>query len=188
MLEYHYIHKPIHLINVQTVNHKPSGMVATELLEVALINTETGGVIDTKDIIEKLLNSDDKIKKYNSDDFSLYLKHTSKYIGDTAFGWFTRIFRTKQVEDIKIENEYHLIIHNPLWVPILIKSIAVETPRFPEIGPNFKNIWTVPLNDLSEVIVKHLYKRIVDKNCLNNDMILIQEIDWKIGKLTDLKK
>ena len=86
------------------------------------------------------------------------------------------------------ENEFFLVINNPLWVPILIKSIVVETPNFPEVAPSFKNIWTIPLNDNTEALIKHLYKRIKDKDCLNTDIVLVQPIDWKVGKLTDVKR
>ena len=188
MLEAHYLHKPLHLINVCKIDNKPSGMVTTELLEVALINTETGGLIESKDIIEKLLNSDSKIKNHVIDDLTLHLKHTYRYVGYSAFGWITRLFGVKKEGGVKTENEFFLVINNPLWVPILIKSIVVETPNFPEVDPSFKNIWTIPLNDNTEALIKHLYKRIKDKDCLNTDMVLVQPIDWKVGKLTDVKR
>lgn len=187
MLEAHYLHKPLHLINVSKIDNRPGGIIATELLEVALINIETGGLIESKDIIEKLLNSDSKIKNHVTDDLTLHLKHTYKYVGYSSFDWLTKIIGIKKSRGIKIENEFFLVINNPLWVPILIKSIVVETPNFPEIAPSFKNIWTIPLNDNTEALIKHLYKRIKDKDCLNSDILLVQPIDWKVGKLTDVK-
>lgn len=187
MLDAHYLNKPLHLINVSKIDNRSGGIISTELLEVALINIETGSLIESKDIIEKLLDSNNKIKNHVTDDLTLHLKHTYRYVGYSAFGWLTRMIGIKQNRRVKIENEFFLVINNPLWVPILIKSIVVETPNFPEVAPSFKNIWTIPLNDNTEVIIKHLYKRIKDKDCLNTDMVLVQPIDWKVGKLTDIK-
>ena len=188
MLEEYYLHKPLHLVNNTKVSHNQNGTVATEFLEVALMNVETGGLIESKDIIENLLKSDSKVKNHKTDDIILHLKHTRKFIGRSILGWVTKLFGINKNDDIRIEHEFFLVINNPLWVPILIKSIIVESPKFPEIEPHFKNIWTVPLNDNLEAIIKHLYKRIRDKDCIGNDMILIQPIDWEVGKLTDIEK
>lgn len=184
MLEDHYIHKPLHLINIEKVTHKASGIKATDILEVALINLETGGIVEPKDIIENCINSKSEDKSFKSEDFALYLKETNNYFGKPK-GILFRFFNNREFVN-KTEWEYYLVINNPLWVPILIKSIIVETPEYPEAHPEFKNIWTIPLNDNSELLLKHLYKRIKDRDCINNDIILVQLIDWKIGKLTDL--
>lgn len=57
----------------------------------------------------------------------------------------------------------------------------------PEVEPRFKNVWTIPSNDDSITLVEHIYKKIKENNCIDNDTILIQPINWKIGNLTDVK-
>lgn len=187
MLEEQYLNKQLHLINICEIDSRRNGITVTDLLEVVLVNLETGELIESKYIIKKLLDKNIKNDQISNDNFDIQLKHSYQYIGHTSFGWVTKLFGIKRNKGIRIENEFFLTIKNPIFIPIIIKSIVVETSKFLEVEPRFKNVWTIPSNDDSITLVEHIYKKIKENNCIDNDTILIRPINWKIGNLTDVK-
>lgn len=184
MTEYAYLNKPIKLINTMTITNSNS-LSTTDIFEVVLINLENGGIIETKNILEEMVRSGRGSEV--TDKYKISLSKFTESNPNEKVGIFKLFSGINKRAKSKVEYLFQLTLTSSIWVPIYIKSIIVETPGFPEVEPSFKNFWTIPLNDFTTVLTGHIYNHIKKRNCINSDIIMIQEFDWLFAENAETK-
>lgn len=153
-----------------------NSLSTTDIFEVVLINLENGGIIETKNILEEMVRSGRGSEV--TDKYKISLSKFTESNPNEKVGIFKLFSGINKRAKSKVEYLFQLTLTSSIWVPIYIKSIVVETPGFPEVEPSFKNFWTIPLNDFTTVLTGHIYNHIKKRNCINSDIIMIQEFDW----------